>query len=316
MTKKFLPKGIKYYFFSLALILSSGLIIAIIPILLNSTQKALAETDLEIPKNNAQVAGIQKYNWPPINKGTLAPELTARAVYVKDLTTGTILYQKNANARVPIASTTKIMTALVANSYFKPNSTLLVNQGGLIEGSRVGLTPGESLNFRSLLYGMLLNSGNDAAFTIAENYQNGVAGFVKAMNDQATKLKLTNTHFDNPAGFDSVNHYSSAADLAIITEEALKVPELSKVFATKDTQIFTLDKKHNFKLQNLNRLLSDVKGMLGVKTGYTDLAKENLVGLVDRDNHRILTVVLGSDDRFAETTNLIEWAYSNFIWSD
>jgi len=163
---------------------------------------------------------------------------------------------------------------------------------------------------------MLLSSGNDAAYALAENYPGGVLGFVSAMNKKAEQLNLTNTHFDNPAGFDSPQHFSSAKDLATITEEALKNPSLVRIFATKETSIVSLDKKYTHQLANLNKLLSQVKGVLGVKTGFTEGAKENLVTCVSRDGHQILTVVLGSNDRFGESTKLIEWTYENFIWQN
>lgn len=272
--------------------------------------------NLQIPQNNADIAGVQKYTYPPTSKNIPPPNLSARSVLVRDLTTDTILYQKEASTKVPIASTTKIMTALVASSYFQPNSSLVVKEGNKVSGSRIGLKSGETLSFRSLLYGMLLSSGNDAAYTIAENYPGGVLGFVLAMNKKVLELKLPNTHFENPAGFDSSKHYSSASDLSIITEEALKDTQLTRVFATKETQVVSLDKRYTHGLSNLNKLLSQVSGVLGVKTGYTQSAKENLVTLVSRDGHRVLTVVLGSDDRFGETTELIEWVYQNFTWID
>lgn len=304
----------RYYLYSAVLIFFAICFVIVIPHLTDTLETDLIT--LSIPQNNSQVAGIQQYNIPPHSKNVEPPPLSAKAVFVKDLTTGTILYQKNANDRLPIASTTKIMTALVASSYFKPNSDLKVDSGSNIPGSKVGLYKGEDLSFRSLLFGMLLNSGNDAAYAISENYPGGILGFVSAMNKKAQDLNLTNTHFENPAGFDSPNHFSSAKDLSIITEEALIDPQLARIFATKQTYIVSLDKKYTHNLANLNKLLSTVKGVLGVKTGYTDVAKENLVTLVDRDNHKILTVVLGSDDRFGESTNLIEWVYSNFTWFD
>lgn len=270
---------------------------------------------LQIPQNNSNVLGIQKYNLPPVGKNIPVPSFTARAVLVKDLGTGTILYRKDTDVSLPIASTTKIMTALVASEYFKPNSEIRVLNGA-VSGARVGLFSGEDLSFRSLLYGMLLNSGNDAAYALAENYPGGVLGFVAAMNQKAASLGLLNTHFENPAGFDSPEHYSSARDLAKITELALQNSQLARIFATRETNIVSLDKKYTHQLQNLNKLLSQVKGVMGVKTGFTEEAKENLVTFVDRDSHQILTVVLGSDDRFGESTKLIEWAYANFTWSD
>lgn len=302
----------KYYLYSALLILIAVSLITVLPFIVNNSEDYLVS--LEIPQNNSEVAGIQKYNLPPVGKNILIPDLSARAVLAKDLTTNTILYQKDVNVSFPIASTTKIMTALVASEYYKPNSVLRVNLGATVGGSKVGLISGEDLTFRSLLYGMLLNSGNDAAFTLAENYPGGVLSFVSAMNKKAIELNLQNTHFENPAGFDSPTHYSSAKDLAIITEEALKNSSLSRIFATKETDIVSIDKKYTHSLSNLNRLLSQVKGVLGVKTGFTEEAKENLVTYVDRDGHQILTVILGSDDRFGESTKLIEWVYENFTW--
>lgn len=300
------------FFYCFLIIFASIGVIYLIPQIVSSSEKILA--DPQIPSNNSKVEGIEHYQIPPKSLGLPAPFLTARAVLVEDLGTGTVLFENNARNSVPIASTTKIMTALVGVEHYSPNTPLKVSLGASAPGSRVGLFKDETLSFRSLLYGMLLNSGNDAAFTIAENYPGGVAGFVAAMNLKAGQLNLQNTHFDNPAGFDSINHYSSALDLSIITKEALKSTELAKIFATKETEVLSLDKTHRHKLANLNKLLSTVTGVLGVKTGYTDAAKENLVALVDRGGHQVLTVVLGSDDRFGETQSLIEWAYKNYIW--
>lgn len=304
----------KSYLYCLLLILVAAVLSTVISPLADYLQDIL--TTSQVPVNNLQVAGVQKYNIPPSSQGLQPPSFSAKAVLIKDLNTDTILFQKNADSALPIASTTKIMTALVANQYFKPNSPLTVKEGNAVAGSRVGVVAGETLSFRSLLYGMLLNSGNDTAFTIAENYPGGVLGFVSAMNKKASDLSLKNTRFDNPAGFDSPKHFSSAADLARITEEALKNDQLSRIFATKETQVSSLDKKYTYQLHNLNKLLTQVSGVLGVKTGYTEKAKENLVTLVDRGGQRILVVVLGSDDRFGESTRLIEWTYGNFTWID
>lgn len=303
----------KYYFYSATFIILAIIFISLLPIGTNYTEDLLLS--LQIPQNNSALLGIQKYNIPPISKEKAVPKLSARAVYIKDLGTSTVLYQKDANVPLPIASTTKIMTALVASEYFKPNSVLKVSMGANVSGARVGLLFGEELTFRSLLYGMLLSSGNDATYTVAENYPGGILGFVSAMNKKANELSLQNTHFDNPAGFDNPRHFSSAKDLAITAEEALKNSTLARVFATKDTNIVSLDKKYTHKLSNLNRLLSQVKGVMGVKTGFTEGAKENLVTYVDREGHQILTVVLGSNDRFGESTKLIEWVYENFTWA-
>lgn len=304
----------KSYLYSAGLILITIGVISFLSAALNLTEDTLIS--LQIPQNNAAVVGIQKYNLPPISKGSDLPITSTRAVLVKNLATDTNLYEYNSHLSLPIASTTKIMTALVASEYFKPNSVLVVGDPATIEGTKVGLVKGEALSFRALLYGMLLNSGNDAAFTLAENYPGGVGGFVQAMNKKANQLGLTGSHFDNPAGFDSSGHFSSASDLAKISQEALKDSTLARIFATKDTKVTSLDKKYKHSLVNLNKLLSQVTGVLGIKTGTTLAAKENLVTLVDRDNHKVLIIVLGSDDRFGESTKIIEWVYSNFVWQD
>lgn len=304
----------KYYLYSAGLILLAVIITTSAPFLIMFGENKLIS--FQIPLNNSDVAGIQKYNIPPVIGGFPVPIVSARAVFIEDLATDTILYQKDANNQLPIASTTKIMTALVGVEYFKQNAVLTVGSSANTPGSRVGLVAGENLTFRSLLYGMLLSSGNDAAFALAENYPGGVLGFVSAMNKKVLELNLRNTHFDNPAGFDSPKHYSSAADLAKITEEALKNSQLARIFATKETSIVSLDKKYSHQLFNLNKLLTQINGVLGVKTGTTDQAKENLVTLIERDGHRVLVVVLGSNDRFSETTRLIDWTYTNVIWPE
>lgn len=306
----------KYYFLAVLLILVGATLSLIVPILAGSANNILVSAETKIPQNNSAVLSLQKFNRPPVISNNPVPDFSARAILVKDLASGEILYQKNAQTPVAIASTTKIMTALISSDYFKQNQALTVKNSALTPGSKVGLSYGESLSFRSLLYGLLLNSGNDAAFAIAENYPGGVENFVETMNKKAKELNLLSTHFDNPAGFDSPNHFSSASDLAKISEEALKNTDLSRIFATKNTEVTSLDKKYRHELYNLNKLLSSLSGTLGIKTGYTEGAKENLVGLFERNGHKVLTIVLGSDDRFGETSKLVDWTYSNFTWID
>jgi D-alanyl-D-alanine carboxypeptidase len=249
----------------------------------------------------------------PKSQNINPPILTATSAMVKDLDNDFVFFVKDSDKRVPIASTTKIMTSIIASEYFKQNEILVVPEVASVSGSTMGLKTGEKLTFRSLIYGLMLNSGNDAAFTIAASYPGGVNAFVDAMNNKALSLGLVNTHFDNPAGFDSPNHYSSAADLAKIAAIAAENPQLARVFVTKETSVTSIDRANVHQLKNLNKLL-DLPGVLGIKTGFTPAAKENFVGLIERDNHRILTVVLGSDDRFGETQKLMDWVFANFIW--
>lgn len=241
------------------------------------------------------------------------PNFSAQAVLAYDLDLAQIIYQKNIHQRLSPASTTKLLTALVAVDYFKPADSLEVQSEDLVGGSSMGLQVGEKLTFRSLLYGMLLNSGNDAAFTIASNYPGGLLGFVAAMNKKILDLNLKDSHFENPAGFDGPTHFSSAYDLSQIATLISQNPQIAKVVSTKETFVTSLDDSKEHYLKNLNKLLGE-DGVLGIKTGFTEKSGENLVGLVSRNSHKVLTVVLDSKDRFGETENLINWVYGNFIW--
>lgn len=286
-----------------------------LPKVVNLTQEVVSAQNIpsnKILESKGSVAGISK-TIPVLKSNSLqVPYVTANAIIVKDIESGFLLYVKDPDKRVPIASTTKIMTALVASEYFKPSDVLIVKDISLVPGSSMGLKLGEQITFRSLLYGMLLNSGNDAAYTIADNYPGGRGSFIDAMNQKTQEMKLVNTHFDNPAGFDSNNHYSSAFDLAKIAEAVILNYQLARVVSTKETAVFSIDNGSEHLLKNLNKLL-DLPGVLGIKTGTTPAAKENLVALIERDGRRTLIVVLGSDDRFTETEKLIDWAYANWI---
>lgn len=303
--------------YTLALLLLSVGFLARFPKALDLAQTTVSASN--IPSNVILSQGDftaqknQLTNPAPESRNTLPPALTATAALVEDLDSNTLLFVKNPNGRVPIASTTKIVTALVGVANFRANDILTVPNLSDAPGSEMGLKEGEKLTFRSILYGMLLNSGNDAAYTIAANFPGGRVAFIAAMNQKAASLGLTDTHFDNPAGFDSPNHYSSASDLSKLAILAMQDSQIARVVSTKQTEVASIDKSVVHPLKNLNKLL-DEPGVLGIKTGTTPAAKENLVGLVGRDGHKLLTVVLGSDDRFGETNNLISWAYSNFTW--
>ena len=262
-----------------------------------------------------KVAGIQKKPQVKIiNNQIIPPKIYSRAAVAIDVETGKILYDKDSTQRLSPASTTKIMTALVSKDLFRPADVLTVTKQSLVGGSTMGLSLGETMSYRALLYGMMLNSGNDAAFTIAANYPDGgIAGFMAKVNEKVQELGLTDTHFQNPSGFDDVNHYSSAYDLAKIAREAVKDPTIAKVIGTKDTEVMSWDKTYRHDLTNLNKLLGQ-DGVIGVKTGTTDLSGESFVGLVERDGHRVITVVLNSPDRFGESKALIDWIYQNYEW--
>lgn len=305
----------KFFGITLALFLVAVVFLIEVPRGINLVESQTTLLGNQIPSNtNPDVAGVEKQQVEIQSKGIIPPKFGALAVLAEDFDSGSILYQKDVHKRLFPASTTKVMTALVAVDYFKMGDILEVKPESLVGGSTMGLGLGEKLTFRSLLYGMLLNSGNDAAFTIAANYPGGIDNFVFAMNQRIQALGLLDTHFQNPAGFDDPNQYASAYDLAKISHQAMLNPTLANVIATKETEIQVSGGK-DFFLHNLNKLLGE-DGVLGIKTGTTEEAGQNFIGLVERNNHKILTVVLGSTDRFSETKSLIDWAYSNFIWKE
>jgi D-alanyl-D-alanine carboxypeptidase len=267
-----------------------------------------------LPVIDGEVAGESKQ---PIislqSAGIATPSVSAYGVYVIDVDLGDELFAKNSQTRLAMASTTKIMTALVAADYFKSGQVLTVPKEALVGGSSMDLFAGEQMTFRSLLYGMLLNSGNDAAYTLAYNYSGGLNNFIDQMNLKAEQMNLKNTHFQNPAGFDNFDHYTSAADMAQIAKVFTKDALLAKIVATKNTSVVSFDKSKQHLLTNLNKLLGQ-NGVVGIKTGTTDASGENLVTLVERDGHRVLIVLLNSKDRFGETKQIIDWIFSNYSW--
>lgn len=243
------------------------------------------------------------------------PVLSAQGVIAVDINSGVILYEKSANSKLLPASTTKIMTALVALDEYKLDHVLIVNRAYPI-GSNMNLAYGEKITFENLLYGLLIHSANDAAEVIADNYPGGREAFINAMNKKAIEFKLTNTHFENPTGFDSPDHYSSARDLVRLSTIAMQNPLFSKVVATKEWVAEDVNGNISHFLTNRNELLGKVNGVMGIKTGWTENARENLVTFVKRDEHPVLIALLGSQDRFGETTELIEWVYKNFNWEE
>ncbi len=243
--------------------------------------------------------------------GLTPPSVSANAALVVDFKTGKDLYAKNPNLQVAIASTTKLMTALTALQYYRLDEVLTVPYIADIDGSLMGLEEGEKITFLNILYGLFLNSGNDAAYTLARDYPGGESAFVAKMNQNAKDWGLLHTNFENPAGFDNPYHFSSAYDLSQIATRVAENPVLPTIFGTKTITVTSEDGIIVHNLKNLNELLGK-DGVIGMKTGTTPQAKENLIGLINKDNREILTVVLGSDYRFVDTKALIDWTYKNY----
>ena len=242
------------------------------------------------------------------------PTINSRAAIIYDRSSGTILFEKNENEKRKMASTTKIMTAIVVieKSNLEDIVTVSSKAAGT-GGSRLGLHTDDKISVLNLLYGLLLCSGNDAAVALAEYVGGDVSGFADLMNSKASNLGLTSTHFVSPHGLDDDDHYTTAYELALITDYALKNETFRNLVGTKNYTISINGYPKN--LSNTNELLGNLDGVYGVKTGFTNGANRCLVTSVKRDNMDLICIVLGADtkkDRTRDSSQLIEYAFKNF----
>jgi D-alanyl-D-alanine carboxypeptidase (penicillin-binding protein 5/6) len=238
------------------------------------------------------------------------PVVSAQGSVIMDRDSKVTLFEKNPNLRFSPASTTKIMTALVALEYFKMNDVLTVYPN-IFEGAVLGISPNEKFRFEDLLYAMMLPSANDAAKTIADNYPGGEGAFVARMNQKANDLGLKNTHFEDPAGLKDQGDYTTPIDLARLASFAMQNPELAKVVSTKSKSITNAEGKE-YLLENLNILL-DLPGVNGVKTGFTEEAGQVLVTSkkMSDSSKELIVVVMQSQDRFGDSEALLNCLDNN-----
>ena len=240
--------------------------------------------------------------------------LNARSCIVLDRTSKKILFGKNEFNKVKMASTTKIMTATIIIENCNLNQTVTISKKSAgTSGSRLGLKTGDKITIRDLLYGLLLVSGNDSAVSLAEVCAGSVSDFANLMNKKAKELGLNNTHFETPHGLDSDNHYTTAFELAILTDYALNNPTFLNIVNTKNYTITINGYPKN--LTNTNELLGTLNGVYGVKTGFTNGANRCLVTACKRKDMDIICVVLGCDTknfRTSDSTKLINYAFENF----
>lgn len=261
--------------------------------------------------HTSQAAPIPEITTP--KTVTNPPELTAQSIYILDELTETELYVKNGNLSRAPASTTKMMTALIAGEVYDTQSIVIVPRF-TVEGHKIGIFAGETVTVESLLYATLVESANDAAEALARVYPEGRAAFVEQMNLKAQLLGMRDTAFKNPTGLDEIGHVSSVHDMALLGSRLMKNPELSQIVGTTKGSIASADGKSVHRLLATNELLSTVPGVMGIKTGWTEAARENLVTYVTRDGHPVVIALFGSDDRFGETKQLIDWVYANTQW--
>ena len=242
------------------------------------------------------------------------PELNARIALIYDRASGRIIYEKNGNKQTPMASTTKILTAIVTleNADLKETVTIESKAAG-IGGSRLGLKKNDKITVNDLLYGLMLRSGNDAAVALAIHVGGSIEGFADMMNKKAEELGLTNSHFVVPHGLDNEGHYTTAYELAKMADYALNIPKFKEIVSNKSATIYI--NGYPKAINNTNKLLGSVSGVYGVKTGFTNGAGRCLVSSCKRGELDIITVIIGADtnnQRTADTKELIEYAFNNF----
>jgi len=234
------------------------------------------------------------------------PSIKASALYMVELKSGRVLLEKDATRRLPPASLTKMMTALVAMEAGSPEQVVRVDRRALVHRSSLKLQAGEQFLLRDLLTAMLVTSANDACEAIAFHVGGTADRFVAMMNERARALELRDTHFSNACGFDAPDHYSTAADLARLTEQALQVPAISMMVRTVTRNIASVDGSRQVPLYSTNELLLD-PDVTGVKTGYTSKAGRCLIASMFKDGHQLLLVGLNVRDRWEQASSLLRY---------
>lgn len=249
----------------------------------------------------------------PAGANEAPPRISGYAAAVLEEPCGAVLFGQNHHLRLPPASLTKMMTAIVAYEHGDLDEVYDIEiDGGAVsletDSTVMGLKPGQRLTLRDLLYGLMLRSGYDAAITIADGIAGSEEEFVAMMNARVAELGLNGTHFTNPHGLDNVSHYSSAYDVAVIGSALLAVPELAEIVATQEYTPFGWT---DGPLENINFLLTTYPGAIGIKTGFTDQAGQTIVGAARRDGRTLIVSVMRSEDLYADAGALLDWAFEN-----
>ena len=246
--------------------------------------------------------------------GALAEgETSAKAACVMEMHTGRVLFEASSRERLPMASTTKVMTALLAIERGDLPAPVTCSQNAYgVSGTSIYLAQGETLTLEEMLLGLMLASGNDAAVAISEHIGGTTAQFVAMMNARAREIGAVNTHFANPHGLPDENHYTTAYDLALIAREAMGNATFRELVATERASIPWAGRDYDRQLRNKNRLLGSYPGATGVKTGYTSRAGRCLVFGASRDGMELVGVVLGCPDWFDEAERLLDGCFATY----
>ena len=269
---------------------------------------------LSITESNKKETTLLANSNEQKNNKEIEPQISSPIALIYDRASGKIMYEKNGNKQTPMASTTKIMTAIVVleNANLKDVVTIDSKAAG-VGGSRLGLKKNDKITVNDLLYGLLLRSGNDAAVALANYVGGSIEGFAEMMNNKAKELGLVNSHFIVPHGLDNDGHYTTAYELAKMADYALKIDKFKEIVSTKSITINI--NGYPKAINNTNQLLGSIAGVYGVKTGFTNGAGRCLVSACERGDLDIITVIIGADttnQRTADTIKLINYAYNNF----
>lgn len=243
------------------------------------------------------------------------PEVTGEAAVLMDFSSGQLLFAKNPDQRMYPASTTKIITAIIALESGRINDIVTIPlEACNVEGSAVGLQEGEQITLNDLIYALMLNSGNDCAVAIACHLGGSVDGFVQQMNKKAYEVGAVNTHFNNPNGLPEPNHYSTARDMALIAGYAMKNDNFRDIVSTKTQTIERSDPEAQVYLCNSNKMLWNYDGTVGIKTGYTEAAGQCLVTEAIRGDRELLSVVMKSEgvNIWVDSGSLLDYGFTQF----
>lgn len=253
------------------------------------------------------------------------PAISATSYEIYDRESRMEILGLNEHQQIATASLTKLLTAIVGLKNLKLDDVVEIGEP-VINGSNMGLKAHEKIYFENLLWGLLLPSGNDAAYAIAQA-AGAIIGnsddpkiseqtFITAMNNEAQFLNLFESHFANPAGLDEIDHsnFSTAFDLARLSDYAVRFPIIASIVQTPTATVFSTDRKIFHQLINTNDLLGKIQGVIGIKTGTTPASGQSIILNVNRNGHEVIFVILGSKDRDSDARQLIEWVFKNYRW--
>lgn len=272
----------------------------------------LSEEDQQVEESIGDGSALSAWTSADLSNPLPEPAVSAKTAVVIDANSGRVLYEKNKDEKVYPASTTKIMTALLAIEQGDLDKKVKVSPEAVgVEGSSIYLTPGEELPLRDLVYGLMLRSGNDAAVAIAEEIGGGTDKFVNMMNERALSVGAKHTHFMNPNGLHDENHYTTSYDMALIARQAMHNPAFKEAAKAKSYQANRGEGKFNV-FYNKNKVVYQYDGGTGIKIGYTKVAGRTLVASSQRNGTELICVVMGAPDWFNDTYALMDYGYSNY----